>query len=150
MAELLVRVFDKYTGSDPITKSKNTVRGDVIAIQDDGAYWGPCEIKNPAYIIFSIPVSMTEAEAMLAPEQGDPVVKRTLQRRAFKLEVDLFLDIGRSIPSENDAREARYPSGVDSLDYLKGPDRPIIDIPASAFRAAKAQKNPIEDPMVVH
>lgn len=147
--ELLVRTFDKYTGEDVRLQSKNTRRGDVIAVQPDGAYWGPCEVKNPAYVILRVPVSETEARAMLTPELGDPLAKPLLHVREFHIDLDALALLGYRIPNPKEAREARYPNGKDIQDYLNLPDSPVIEVQSVDFQSSRARKKPLTDPMVI-
>jgi hypothetical protein len=147
--ELLVRTFDKYSGPDIVTKSKTTGRGDVIVVQNDGAYWGPNELKNPAYWILRVPIAKNEAEAMLSPEFGDPMVNPLLQLRKFKLDLGILAGLGYEISDELMAMEARYPKGMDSDEYLKGADNLIVEVSDVDFSAAKIQKAGLENPLVI-
>lgn len=92
MAELWVRVIDKVN-PDFYLNCGCTKRGDVIVVQEDGWPWGKEEIASPDHQIVKIPgVPAAKFEAFLAPERSqDGKQSRTLQRRAFKL--DLAADL---------------------------------------------------------
>ena len=138
--ELQVRTFDKYSGSNLVTKSKTTGRGDVIVVQGDGSYWGPNQLKNPAYLIIRVPVSRIEAEAMLSREVGDSLVNPRLYLRQFKLDLDILVGLGYQIPNATAMMAARYPNGQDTDGYLGLPANPILSVRSVDFRAAKVQK----------
>lgn len=139
MAQLLVRVTDKVS-PDIYQNAKLTKRGDVIAVQADDWQWGTKELTEPFWrIVKHTGVSVSEAEAFLAPEpEVDPQnPSRTLQRRAFKLNIDA----------------AVIPAMI--RDWLNDNTRavPVFDvtalIPLNAFRALKLAKPPIADPNVI-
>lgn len=109
MAEMLVRLYDKYTGKDPVTLAKTTKRGDVIVVQDDGWPWSPAERKSPDWIIISVNMPLAKAQAMLAPEQGDPIKNPLLQLRAFKVDLDALTVLGYPILTSKDAMLAKFP-----------------------------------------
>lgn len=90
MAELLVRRVDK-THTDFYLNTKQTKRGDVIVVQPDDWPWGIKELSHPEWIIVRVPkVPMEEFEGLLAaePETDPKNPSRTLQARAFKLDLD--------------------------------------------------------------
>lgn len=91
MCELLVRVVDKINEADFYKDCQCTKRGDVITIQEDGWAWGKKELSNPDWRIIKFPgVPASEMSAFLQPELApDPAnPPKTLQRRAFKFDVD--------------------------------------------------------------
>lgn len=129
MAELLVRVVDKVNVDDFYLNTKCTKRGDVIVVCPDGWLWGSQELANPEWRIVQVPdLMLEEAEALLAPERDvDPRhPSRTLQRRAFALNLDL-------------------PICAPMLTTVAGP----VEIAASVIRAAKHARPAIEDPAVI-
>lgn len=90
MAELLVRVVDKV-GPDVYADAKLTKRGDVIVVCMDGWAWGTEELGNPAFRILRIPGVEPDALSWLLvgePESNPQQPSKTLQRRAFKLDLD--------------------------------------------------------------
>lgn len=90
MAELLVRVVDKV-GADIYQDAQLTKRGDVIAVCEDGAPWGTEDLANPEWRIVRVPgVAAERFMGLLTPELPiDPEQpSRTLQRRAFRLDLD--------------------------------------------------------------
>ncbi len=91
MAELLVRVVDKVNRDSIYLDVACTKRGDVIAICVDGWQWGKEELANPDWRIVRLPgVDPEDLSGLLAPERDvDPKnPSKTLQRRAFKLDLD--------------------------------------------------------------
>lgn len=90
MAELLIRVIDKVN-PDFYKNCQCTKRGDVIAVCPDGNRWGDRELNAPHYRIIKMPkMTVEEGSILLAPEpEKDPSnPSRTLQRRAFKIDLD--------------------------------------------------------------
>lgn len=89
MAELLVRVKDKIN-EDFYRNAHCSKRGDVIVVQEDGWAWGRDELNLPFYRIIRVPLTVSEASVFLAPEinQDPQQPSKTLQRRAFKLDLD--------------------------------------------------------------
>lgn len=89
MAELVVRVQDKVN-EDFYLDCQCTKRGDVIEVRPDGWAWSKLERSNPDWRIIRVPMSVSEAQAFLAPELNtDPKnPSKTLQRRAFKIDLE--------------------------------------------------------------
>lgn len=95
MAELLVRVVSK-THADFYVDVKQTKRGDVIVVAEDGHVWGVEELSNPDWRIFKVPhVTVSAASAFLSPEPatspddyGPDGFARALQKRAIYLDLD--------------------------------------------------------------
>ncbi len=90
MAELLVRVVDKVH-ADFYLNCACTKRGDVIAVQPDGWAWGTGELEHPEWRIIALPgVDPSDLSGLLAPELdvNPKHPSKTLQRRAFKLDLD--------------------------------------------------------------
>ncbi len=115
MAEMLVRLFDKYTGKDPHFLAKTTKRGDVIVVQEDGWQWSDLERKSPDWIIVQVDMKIEKARAMLARELG-PVDKNgkdinpLLQLRAFKVDLDAMTVLGYPIHTALDAIKLKFPT----------------------------------------
>lgn len=93
MSELLLRVTDKIN-PDFYLNTHCTKRGDVIVVAPDGWSWSALELTLPFWRILKVPaLNVSEASAYLAPElDTDPNhPSRTLQRRAFKFDIDSTL-----------------------------------------------------------
>lgn len=94
MAELLIRVTDKTNLQDVYKDVQLTKRGHVITVVPDGWSWSEVERTNPDWRIFKWPsVSVDDCIDFLMPEPDLRPVKvgvdPMLQRRAYKLDVDL-------------------------------------------------------------
>ncbi len=109
MAEMLVRLYDKYTGKDQVMRSKTTHRGDVIVVREDGWPWSDQERKSPDWIILTVNMPIQKAQTMLAPEQGDPLKNPLLQLRAFKVDLDALTVLGVPVQTAKDAMLAKFP-----------------------------------------
>lgn len=101
--ELLVRTFDNQRR-----------RGDVIAVHKDGSYWGPCELKNPSYMILRVAIA----------EKDVPT----------RINLDALAGLGYTVPAAEQAREARYPNGLDSQNYMQLPAKPIVELKTAEFK----------------
>jgi hypothetical protein len=90
MAEMLVRIVDKVNPDSKVLDARCLKRGMVVTIQPDGWEWSDAERKAPYWQIVTVPgASVDDLSAYLAPEPGDAAVNDLLQRRAFKLDVDI-------------------------------------------------------------
>lgn len=90
MAELLIRVADKVS-TDFYNNARITKRGDVIVVSPNGWPWGAEERTAPFWRILALPnVSVNFAQTFLAREVATNQLDlgRTLQHRAFKLDID--------------------------------------------------------------
>lgn len=141
MAELLIRVVDKIH-DDFYRNTKMTKRGDVIAAKPDGWPWGKDELNDPRWRIVCLPgISLAQAESFLAeePEKDPANPSRTLQRRAFKFNLDWA-----ELPADIKAWIADDSRAVQKL-----------TIPAARLSAAtvmntlKVAKAPIEDVAII-
>lgn len=146
--ELLVRTFDRYEGTDRVTQSKSTGRGDVIVVRPDGWAWGPAERKNPTYIILRVDIPDGEAMALASREPGDDAINTTLRIRLDRIDLDALRGLGYAVPAAEDCRSRRFPGGRDSLD-LEARDIPVIAVTAAHLRVARTRKTPIPDPLVL-
>jgi hypothetical protein len=153
MAEILVRVVDKVN-KEFYLNCRCTKRGDVIVVAPDGWKWGTDERTDPQYRIISLPqYSVEDLQAFLAPEQPtDPSQsQRTLQRRAFKFDVDhpdLPQAIRDCIADDTRASETYQDNAVPAA----APDTGAGGAAEPAtfdMLAFKVQKAPIEDPAVI-
>ena len=129
MAEFLIRVQDKLNLDSPFSDVKCLKRGDVVCVCPDGWRWSDRERTLPFWRIVKVPDMMiSEAEAFLTPEPGDPVTNKMLQRRAFRFDLSL-LD-----PAfvADDSRKA-----------------PFVVTDALNARDAKVLKPAISDPAVI-
>lgn len=89
MAELLIRVVDKVNPRS-IYKDVGCMKaGSVVCIQPDGWGWSAYEDGgNPAWIVKKWPrIRPDQLSGLLVPEPGDREVQKTLQRRAFVLDL---------------------------------------------------------------
>jgi hypothetical protein len=137
MAELLVRIADKVN-SDFYMNTKCTKRGDVIVASPDGWPWGKEELSLPFYRIFKIPaLPLAEAQALCAPElDTDPAhPSRTLQRRAFRLDIDNVI-----IPA---ALKAFL------LDNTRANPTFTVNLTLAQIRSLKIVKPVIADPAII-
>ncbi len=139
MAQLLIRVVNKVN-ADFYLNTKCTKRGDVIVVQSDAWQWGSSELSNPDWrIIKHTELTVSEANAFLAAEvdtdPGSP--SKTLQRRAFKLDVDAAV-----IPQTIKDWLADSTRAVPILDLT-----PLITL--NGVRALKTAKAAIVDPNVI-
>jgi hypothetical protein len=137
MAELLIRVVDKIN-DDVYKNAQCTKRGDVIVAQADGWQWGRVELSDPRYRIVRIPtLTVDEARAFTAPEPhtGPGKPSPTLQKRAFKFDVD-----HHTIPADFAA-------------WLADDSRAVPIHEASLHRdhahALVSRRPPIQDPAVI-
>jgi hypothetical protein len=131
MAELLVWLVDKTNPDDFYLNARQYKRGDVIAVCPDGWPWGREELNNPHWRIVKVPdMTESEASAFLGKEHDtDPSTpSRTLQRRAFKIDLD-HADAG---PLLAQSRGRQHVRAV-----------------AELLRRLKAAKPRIEDPFVI-
>ncbi len=113
MAEMLVRLFDKYTGKDPHFLAKTTKRGDVIVVQDNKWPWSDLERKSPDWIIVTVDMPIEKARAMLAKELGPEdkngmPINPLLQLRAFKVDLDAMTVLGYPIYTQMDAIKLKF------------------------------------------
>ena len=90
MAEIIVRVINKVN-KDFYLNCKCTKRGDVISVCPDGWSWGSAELTSPEYRILVFPnLTVDDVSPLTVPEKDiDPKnPSKTLQKRAFKLDLD--------------------------------------------------------------
>ena len=100
MAELLVMVEDRVS-PDPHRNVKLPKRGDVVVACPDGWPWSPAERTAPFWTIVRCPGLPADATSgLLAPEPGDEIVQRTLQGRAFGLDLDALGERREVTPDE--------------------------------------------------
>lgn len=140
MAEFLIRVVDKVNAEDFYRDCQCLKRGDVVWAADDGWPWSREELVAPYWRVIKVPaLPLSEAQAFLASEKdSDPAhPSRTLQRRAFKLDLDALTSIGPLATYLADDTRTQPFFTVSGAARL------------SAFRAAKVLKAPIADPNVI-
>jgi len=147
--ELVTRTFTKDTGDDPIDAVSHTERGDIINVGPDGTDWGRCVRKNPAYLIIRVDVHPTIAISMTTPEFGDRQANPMLRKRLNFLDLAKLESFGYVIPNEVECRETRYPAGQDVDNYLKLPDRPVLEITVAHFNQARVRKSPLRNPNIL-
>jgi len=137
MAELLVVVESTIHPEDFYANCCLPKRGDVIDVKEDGARWGKSELGDPRWRIVRIPgIGVSEAKAWLSREPDIGLVRsRTLQYRAFKLDVDAL--------AEKDADFAAFLDGKDAERVCEA-KLSLVDI-----RAAKVRRPRIEDPSII-
>lgn len=136
MSELLVRVQDKIN-EDFYKNCKCSKRGDVIVAMPDGWNWGKDELTLPFYRIFKVPgLPLTEARALCSPELDvDPKhPSLTLQRRAFRLDIDNLI-----IP----AQLKTY-----LLDGARANPSFSINLSLAQLRSLKVVKPVVQDPSI--
>lgn len=138
MAELLVRTISK-TSDNIYDDVKLTKRGDVIVVMEDGHEWSPTELKAPFWQIIKVPGVKSDYFAALLVEelkegvQPDPAVPNTLQRRAFKLDLDNLPNAEKFAVTQGDER------AVAAVVF----DHQLIDL-----HEVKVRKAQIEDPNI--
>lgn len=159
MAEFLIRVVDKRTptgywqhgptGWEHVDENRDAddmfidhatthKRGDVIHAAPDGWPWGSDELISPFWRIIKVPgLELLEAQAMVAREIAEDPTNppRTLQRRAFRLDID-----HPSLPAA--FREYLQDDTRASAAYT-------LSINRAAFRVLKKARLPIPDPAVI-
>lgn len=131
--ELLVRIRDKINLNDPYFHDMLTKRGDVIVVKSDGHAWGKEEIANPEWIIIRVPLSRSEAEALLAGtliSNGDRQILR--RKREFRLNVD--------------ALPARLQT---AMTYDGKRTATVVDATVTEIRGVREQKPAWQDPNVI-
>lgn len=156
--QLVVRVLDKYAGSDPHLRAKTTSRGDVIEVTDDDHEWGRLDLISPSWIILRAPISPEKAQAMKSGDQDEfsPVSRL----RAFALDLDTLIARGHAIPTHAEARkvmdsiEAEAIASGASREAIKHSAKyaratAIIEISEADFDAAKTAKPPVIDPAII-
>lgn len=141
MAELLVRVIDKYEGVDPLFLSKSTMRGDVIEVRPDGWPWSLRERTSPQWIIVKVDASMAKCAALIAAEPGDVKQNPYLRIRAFHLDLDALAGLGYAIPSEVAAK--------DSQANQLSRETETVEIAETEMDTLTVEKSKIEDPAVI-
>jgi len=142
MAEFLVRVADKVNPDSPYLDAKCLKRGDVVVVCPDGWPWSQLERTLPFWRIVRVPgMSLSEAEAFLAPEPGDPLVNKMLQRRQFKLDVDG--------PGFNAQERAFFSDDARAAHAITISVASFLTVDADTVRALKVMKPPLADPKVI-
>lgn len=134
MAEFLVRVHNKVNPDSVYADVKCLKRGDVVTVCPDGWPWSASELTNAFWRIVKVPaMTMSEAQAFLAGEPGDPITNKMLQRRQFKLDVD----------------SATLTTAV--RDWIADDTRavPYLEVALLTSRSLKTLKPPILDPNVI-
>lgn len=158
--QLLVRVLNKYDGSDPQQIATHTARGDVIDVVEDDHQWGRLDLTSPSWVVLHVPISRAEAEAMKVsedPEGNTPDVRV----RAFSLDLDALIARGYvGIPTREQASAIRdryeaqaTQSGTARSEAKHNPANAswteIVDVSAEDFRAARTRKLALPDPMII-
>lgn len=139
MAQLLIRVVDKVH-PDFYENTKNTKRGDVVMACPDDWVWGSEAMTAPYWrIIKHTQLPLSEAQALMTPELDvDPQnPSRTLQKRAFKLNID-----AAALPQAIKTWLADDSRATPVLDVT-----PLVNL--TNFRALKVTKPPIQDPNII-
>jgi hypothetical protein len=89
MARIVVRNRDKVNEDDPYLDAMCMKRGMVVDILPDGQSLGSKGDVYDGWTVIDVPgASVADLSAFLASEPGDRILNRTLQRRAFKLDLD--------------------------------------------------------------
>jgi hypothetical protein len=136
MAEIVVQIVDKVN-KDFYLNCGCYKRGDVIEIREDGFPWGKIDRSNPDWRIIKLPqYSVKDLESFRSGEKNtDPTQpSKTLQRRAFKFDID----------------NPNLPQDIKSVvsDASRTMEKTTVD---SAFNiyAFKVEKAKIEDPAII-
>lgn len=135
MAELLIRIRDKVN-KDFYFNARCTKRGDVILVKPDGWMWGVMELSHPDARIVKLPnIPLAEARAFLGREPDtDPFnPSRTLQPRAFKLDLDNLPSAAKVFIADDERRNPAV----------------TLSITVTQLRALKLAKPRIQDPAVI-
>lgn len=94
MARLVVRNRDKVNPDSPYLDAKCMKRGMVVDILEDGQSLGVEGDRYTGWTVVDLPgVLRDDLTAFLAPEPGDPLQDRMLQRRAFKVNLDALVSM---------------------------------------------------------
>lgn len=141
MAEMLVRLFNKYEGEDSKLISKSTGRGDVIVAVEDGWNWSEIERTSYNWIIINCPAALSKCRTLRTPEQGDRFEDPYLWILAFYLDLDILISLGHTIPFAEDAK-------IGKANNSKRPTASIT-ITEAEFDLAKVLKSKIENPAVI-
>lgn len=88
MAELLLRVVDKFNPHCAIKNRKLTKRGDVIHVAPDGWGWGKEEIANPEWRIVKLPGIDPSVFADLLEPAVTEVNKHVVHKRRKFINLD--------------------------------------------------------------
>jgi hypothetical protein len=134
MAEFLIRVQDKINTSSIYFDVKCLKRGDVVCVCPDGWPWSQLELTLPFWRIVKVPgMALDEAQAFLVPEPGDPLLKKTLMARQFKLDIDNLV----------------LPQSI--KDWIADATRaqPFLVVALAQTRALKVLKPPVLDPAII-
>lgn len=89
MAELLIRVVDKRSGSAEADR-RLLQRGHVVVVVADGWQWGRGELSDPAWRILRVPGLQPDDLASLVAEEPatQAHVSQPPRLRAFSLQID--------------------------------------------------------------
>lgn len=132
MAQILYMLVDK-SNDDPYQDCQCYKRGDVVSVREDED--NPYE-KDPGiqerlgtmFGVFRVPGKASDYSSLVVPELGDPKSNRVLQRRAFKLDIDMLL--GKAVPVKDETDVKQVATAKDMLD-------------------AKVVKEPLKDPGIL-
>lgn len=161
MAELVVMVVDRLHPHDVYLNAAAYKRGDVIEVRPDGWPWGTEELAHPDWRILRIPdLTVSEASALLAEERNtDPAHQsRTLQRRAFKLDLEhaavgelrAFFDDHAVVPIEpresKSLKQIAQTAGISS--HIEEMVQPMIGDLPPVFRTTVRHRVVVKYPVV--
>ena len=131
MVEMLIMAAS-HTSQDPVKDASLFKAGDVVTAQVDGWNWGREELMNPLFMILKVPdLPLIQAQALCATEPGDMRVSPMLQMRQFKINISM-------LPANASSNIDGVSRKVDS-----------VTLRASDINAAKVQKPPLANPLVI-
>jgi hypothetical protein len=158
--QLVIRVIDKYEGTDPHRQAKSTERGDVIEVVEDDHQWGRLDLTNPSWVIIRCDITRAEADAMKVGESPEADTQ-TSRIRAFRVDLDELISLGYvGIPTKQQARDVRDRYEAQSAqrgigrsaakhDPLNARPVAVVDVGPAHLLAAKKRKPPVQDPHVI-
>lgn len=141
MAEMLVRVIDKYEGADERIKTKTTMRGDVIVVNPDGWPWSEIERTAAQWVILKVNATVEKCQQLRARELGDPITNPYLRILAFGLDLDALAGFGHAVPTAAAAKAraaARQPRLTEAFQIVE-----------AQLDAVRFEKPKIQDPAVI-
>ena len=93
LVDLVIALTDKVN-PDPILDLGCIKVGDLICWELQGHQWSAHELSSPNWRIVTIDILPTTLNALMAPEDGDPGIKK-LRRRKYRLDLSKLAKLDR-------------------------------------------------------